>query len=430
MKDKKMMILLAVIVLLLFGLSFLKTRAPKPVDWEPSFVNTKTTPYGTYITYQLLSDIFEKENIKSTRTPVYNNVKGEVSKYLDIDEDLDDDLKSYREVFGDMEYDPSSWIHDLESIEDTTSYIFINTRFSVEKLDLEYLLYFVALGNNAFISAEIFDTKLMDTLRIGRNMQYFKADTLFTLADYPEKKYNFGNINGQIKFNIDSCQQPVRPLAFNNKKDTTFIEIQYGNGHFYLHTMPSAFANVNMLQSKKYDFGFRCLSYLPQNSKIIWDEYQKQGAIGEGSDFKMMLQNPSLRIALYIILAGLLLFMIFRAKRTQRIIPIIKPPVNSSVEFLNTISNLYYRKKDFNFITEKRHAYFLDFIRKNYYMNTETIDNDFINVLSAKSGVDKDKLSELFALYRDLSTLRYIPNETFLQYNSLLEEFYRNVKNK
>lgn len=185
-----------------------------------------------------------------------------------------------------------------------------------------------------------------------------------------------------------------------------------------------------MLQTDKYDFGFRCLSYLPQNSKIVWDEYQKQGSIAEGSTFKVMLENPPLRTALYIILGGFLLFMIFRAKRTQRVIPVIQPPVNSSLEFLGTISNLYYKKKDLHTIVEKRHAYFLDFIRKNYYMSTENIDNDFTNVLSAKSGVDKDKLNELFLLFKDMTSLAYIPNETFLKYNHLLEEFYRNVKNK
>ena len=219
-------------------------------------------------------------------------------------------------------------------------------------------------------------------------------------------------------------------MAFNNKKDTVFIDVKYGKGHIYLHSVPSAFANVNMLQTGKYDFGFRCLSYLPKNSKIIWDEYQKQGSLGEGSDFKVMLNNPPLRVALYAILIGFLLFMLFRSKRIQRAIPIIKPPVNSSLEFLGTISNLYYRKNDFMTILIKRHAYFLDYIRKHYYMSTENIDNEFVNVLSAKSGMDKDRLSELFHIYKDLSTLAFIETQPFLRYNNLLEEFYRTVKNK
>lgn len=63
-------------------------------------------------------------------------------------------------------------------------------------------------------------------------------------------------------------------------------------------------------------------------------------------------------------------------------------------------------------------------------MSTEKINDDFLDVLSAKSGVERDKLSNLFNLYNDIIILPYAPNDIFLQYNSLLEEFYRKVKNK
>lgn len=463
MKDKKTTILIAAIVILVIGLSFAKSSAPKPVDWKPTFVNTKTAPYGTYITYESLGELFDSKNIRSTRVPIYNNLKNSNSKYLyyedntensgyennqynysdsddeilvsDSDELIDTESIDYQEEDSEADslstnYDPSTWFLDLENIPDTTSYIFINTMFSLDKLDLEYLLDFAGLGNNVFISTEVFDAKLMDTLKIKSDIHYYANDTIYTLTDYPQREYNIGNLYGLVTLNTDSCLYPVHVLATNNKKDTVFIDVKYGKGHIFLHTIPAAFTNLYMLQTRKYDFGFRSLSYLPQNSKILWDEYQKQGISDNNSEFRVMLANPPLRTALYIILAGLLLFMIFRAKRIQRIIPVIKPPVNSSLEFLGTISNLYYRKKDFATIAAKRHAYFLDFIRKHYYMATENIDGEFINVLSAKSGIDKDKLSELFSLYKDLIILPYVSNEMFLKYNSLLEEFYKNVKNK
>ncbi len=463
MKDKKIIALIVVIVILVFGLAYAKSKSPRAVDWKPTFINTKTSPYGTYITYKLLDSIFYKENIRTTRVPIYNNLKKGLDAYFGKDETYDSDsYESYDygqqnddsdtdyidetytmsdipdEDYSDadsLEYveedsDPTAWYHYMDNLPDTSSYLFINREFSLDKLDLEYLLDFAGLGNNVFISAEFFDSKLKDTLGIRSSKPYTYGDTIYTLSDYPANKYRFQSLNGSTKLNTDSCTHPVRVLALNNVKDTVFIDISYGKGHIYLHTIPTAFANVNMLQTDKYDFGFRCLSYLPQNSKIVWDEYQKQGSIAEGSTFKVMLENPPLRTALYIILGGFLLFMIFRAKRTQRVIPVIQPPVNSSLEFLGTISNLYYKKKDLHTIVEKRHAYFLDFIRKNYYMSTENIDNDFTNVLSAKSGVDKDKLNELFLLFKDMTSLAYIPNETFLKYNHLLEEFYRNVKNK
>lgn len=460
MKDKKTIIVVVVIIVLLFGLSYASSKGPKAVNWEPTFYNTKTDPYGTYITYELLGDIFNKKNIRSTRRPIYNNLKKDMEEYFSYEEDYDSYGSGYYNDYDNEDYgysdgvdsiqsdtipteainlsldtiskvDPAAWYRDIEASIDTTSYIFINTKFLLDKVDLEYLLDFVGLGNDVFISSEVFSSSLMDTLKIKVKKEYFASDTIYSLVDFPNKKYDFSSLYGQTRLNTDSCLLPVRPLALNNNKDTVFVEVQYGKGHFYLHTVPSAFVNVSMLKIDKYDFAFRCLSYLPANSKIIWDEYQKQGAMGESdSEFRIMLNSEPLRIALYLILAGLLLFVIFRAKRTQRIVPVINPPVNSSLEFLNTISNLYYRKKDFTTIAEKRHAYFLDFIRKNYYMSTEGVDDEFLNVLSLKSGMESIKLKELFDAYKELVILPYAPNEIFLRYNNLLEEFYRKAKNK
>lgn len=464
MKDKKFVILIVVIILLLIGLSYAQTKAPKAVDWRPTFINTKTAPYGTYIAYELLEDVFNKKNIRSTRRPIYNNLKQDMeehfsyeehpdsygsgyyengesySDYEEYDDDYYDesdtvasvpDFSPATKIDTDDKSDPTEWYRDIEADIDTTAYLFVNTKFSLDKVDLQYLLDFVGLGNNVFISAESFSSNLMDTLGIKTKHKYFESDTVYTLVDFPGRKYNFTGISGETRLNTDSCRLSVRPLAYNNMNDTVFIEVRYGKGHIYLHTVPSAFANVNLLQDNKYDFAFRCLSYLPQNSKVIWDEYQKQGGIGESdSIFRAMLREPALRRALYLILSGLLLFMIFSAKRTQRIIPVIKPHVNSSLEFLGTISNLYYRKKDFKTIVEKRHAFFLDYIRKHYYMSTENINEEFLDVLSAKSRVDRSKLSSLFNSYNDMLTLSYTSNDIFLKYNSLLEEFYRKVKNK
>lgn len=484
MKDKKYIILIVVIVLMIIGLSIAKSNEPKPLDWSPTFINSKTDPYGTYITYQLLGDIFDKNNIRSTRRPIYNNLKNNVDDYLGYDEsynydessdddsDTQEDLilrdsiislinvgdtlsavdlykkhtdvdlsesKKYVEFLADWlahketaaNTDPSAWYRDLEALTDTTSYIFINKDFSIDKLDLEYLLDFVGLGNDVFISAESFSKNLLDTLKIKVDEIKQSSDTVFSLVDSPEKKYRFESIYSQMKLTSEKDSRlTVRALGFNTKWDTVFVEVNYGKGYFYLHTLPSAFANINQLQIDKYDFAFRSLSYLPKNSKVIWDEYQKQGPVGEDSMFRVLLESVPLRIALYLVLIGLLLFMIFRAKRTQRAIPVINPPINSSLEFLGTMSNLYYRKKDFKDIAEKRHAYLLDFIRKNYYLPTENINNEFIVVLSSKSGFEVEKLNNLFTLYKDIATLAHISNDTFLKYNSLLEEFYKKAKNK
>lgn len=457
MKNKKVIIVAAIAGIIFIGILYsFRSAKQKKEMWEVTYANNDTRPYGTYISYQLLKEVFDKNKIISTRKPIYNNLKDSLNQFFYYPEDeMDPDNSGYydkssysyyddnitettvveeypnslteEEIEAEDESDPLSFYKNL-TIRDTAAYVFINSSFSVEEYEIKYLLNFVGLGNNVFISADHFSAHLMDTLGISSDINN-SADTLYTLTDYKKKKYAISPLYYRAKLNADSCKLPIRVLGKSAKnQDTVFLQVRYGHGSFYLHTVPTAFTNINMLNLSKYDFGFRCLSYMPYNNSIIWDEYQTQGPAN--NIFQEMLKNHALKASLLLILIGFILFVLFRGKRIQRVIPIIKPPVNSSIEFLDTISNLFYKKLDTKSIIEKRHAFFLDYVRKNYYLTTETVDGEFIKNLSAKSTMSEDRLSSLFALYNDISTLYYISNETFLQYNEILEEFYKTVKHK
>ena len=56
------------------------------------------------------------------------------------------------------------------------------------------------------------------------------------------------------------------------------------------------------------------------------------------------MSQPALRITWRLMLLGLLLYLIFKGKREQRIIPIIKKPENTTVEFAQSISSVLRRK--------------------------------------------------------------------------------------
>lgn len=429
MKNRKILITTIISVILIVLLSWMKSNEKTPPDWTPTFYNTSTEPYGTYIAYDLLKDIFDKKKIQSTRQPVYNNLKSKLNGYITYTREMeeydneDDEGNSITPV-------NMSFYDSIKALDDTTAYLFINDDFELDKVDLSYFLNFVAVGNNVFISAENISKNLLDTLKIIQKLEYYyETDSIYTLTDFTEKKYRFKNVGRYTRLNLDSCKCPSRVLAKNNKSDTVFVQIQYGKGNIYMHTLPIAFTNFNLLNPKKYDFAFRCLSYIPQNNSILWDEYQKQGLLGEQSFFRVMLNSTPLRIALYLILIGLILYMIFESKRIQRPIPVIKPPVNSSLEFVDTLSNLYYRKNDFKTIAKYRMGYLLDFIRNNYHIPTENIDSEFIDFLQAKSGMEKDKLQNLFDIYKNIEKYPSLNKSYFIEFNNLLEEFYKLVKN-
>ncbi|MDH6354021.1 hypothetical protein M2132_000341 [Dysgonomonas sp. PH5-45] len=408
MKNKSFKILLIVISVLMAGLIYVESVREKPVDWTPTFYNTDKIPFGTYITYNLLDSVFPKGSVQSTRNTVYEELY-----YPDYSGRNNDSIY-------------------LNAAEDETgmAYIFIEKDFSINKLDLECLLNFVYVGNDVFISAEAFSKNILDSLQIKANTSasFLNKDTLYTLKEYNKKQYAFQSIEDKTGLQTDSASSNYHVLGMSSQNDTTFVRIGYGGGNFYLHTVPYAFTNVALLNTDKYDYAFRCLSYLPQDSYVIWDEYHKRGDAGQQGLLQVAKRYPPLKMAITLTGIGIFLFLLFRSKRVQRIIPVIKPPVNSSLEFLSTISNVFYKKRDYLSIAENRYNFFLDKVRNRYYMRTEQLDGEFMKTLSLKSGVEQPSVERIFYRYNRLRQETPVSNATFIAFNEALEEFYKKIE--
>lgn len=414
MSNKKMIILVVSVTLILAGIAFL-FKEQKPIDWSPTFLNVEKKPYDTYISYRLLNDIFPDGSVESTRKYPSNTLE-----YTDY----------YIEDY------------DYEQDEHLTSYIFVNKTFTCSEYDLEYLLDLAYYGGNVFISSESFAQNLLDSVYIGVNKEDIfwgnNKDTIYQLIDYPDRKYNFKSILTKNSFYIkDDSPYTYRILGTQVLKNgivkgISFIQINYGDGKIYLHANPVAFTNVCMLDSTKYDYAFRCLSYLPKSSEVIWDESQKDYPFDyrETNLFKVIVRYKPLLMALIVTIVAGILFMLFRSKRTQRIIPVIKPPKNTSLEFLDTISNLYYIKADSPSIAEYRYNFFMDIVRKKYYLSTETINDEFVKTLSLKSNVEIDTIERIFELYKYIKNSGGVSNKTFIEFNDALEKFYKESNQK
>ena len=110
------------------------------------------------------------------------------------------------------------------------------------------------------------------------------------------------------------------------------------------------------------------------------------------------MRYPALKMALYLLLAGGGLYLFFRARREQRPIPVVVPPQNRMLEFVSTVSLLYFKKKEHLSIAFKRIDYFLEKIRSGYLLPTEVLDSRLVKLLSERSGVGEQQTEELISL--------------------------------
>ena len=381
--------------IIFFTLTFLlylvvRIAEPKSIDWSLSFSKEDKIPYGSFVLYHLLPEVFPGGKIQTSPFPIYNNLKD----------------KNYT----------------------NTNYIFINNTFTPDELDTKELLNYVSEGNNVFIAANYIRGKITDTLNVVSNLSYMGNDSI---------KINFANDELKNKFPYSFKDSPLDyyftnldssgtiALGFNDDEKTNFIRIKFGKGNFYLNSVPIAFTNFNILDSLNSDYIFKSLSYLPDNKTIFWDEYYKAGKADVRTPLRFILSTQPLRWAYYVLIFSILLYIIFEGKRKQRIIPEINPLQNSTLEFAGIIGRLYYQQKDHKNMAEKKIRYFLDQIRIRYYIKPDEFNEETIGKISMKSGVELKEVQSLFKYINYIEILSRVKEKELKHVNFLIESFYK-----
>ncbi len=391
MKRKNIKYLVPLIITLII-ITIIKIIEPEEIDWTKSFAKKDKIPYGGYIIYDLSDELFPTRDVVLKELPIYNILKD--NYYFN------------------------------------TNYVFINNYFSPDRLDTEYLLRFVADGNNVFISAFGIYGNLADSLKIQTFDEFFSEDSININFSLPEVKS--GNGFTYFKGNFDNYFSEfdtvlVQVLGKNENGNVNFLRIKYGEGNFLLNTVPLAFTNYHLLNSDNNEYVYKALSHLPVQ-QTFWDDYYKDGNKYQASTLQYIMSQQSLKWAYYIILVSVVFFIFFYGRRKQRIIPVIAPLTNTTVEFVETVGNLYYQQKDFKNIAEKKISYFLDYLRSKYLIKTGSFDEETIQKIADKSSLSSGKIKSILREIGKINHSQKITEEDLTNINYQIEKFYERTK--
>ena len=219
-------------------------------------------------------------------------------------------------------------------------------------------------------------------------------------------------------------QDGHKALGRNKAGRLNFMKVPVGKGFFYINTVPLAFTNYELISLKQSDYAATALSHLPVQP-LYWDEYQKEGRLDDQSVLRVIMRYESLKWAYYLTLAAIMLFLLFKAKRTQRVIPVLEKPRNTTLEFVQVIGNLYFNNGNPGNIADKNIAYFMEYLRLHYHVSTSTWDEELRERIVAKSGADAALVAEVFDLIQSIRQSKAISDQTLLLLNNKLEDFYR-----
>ena len=347
---------------LLWAIALLSLYGCPPVNWYETYRIDEQHPFDLYVLYELLEARPEG---------------------LTVLQDTSD-------------------LSQLDSLAGS-NYVYVGHRPFYGEAAVTGLLDYVERGNTAFLATEEIPEDLAyhlfgdDCYYSEYFEEYYYEDTRFpTIVADTVNTYRYPSGDSFQLVNIRFWKPAATSMAVVNDLllcdetldiqvlgsldtfGTNFLRLGWGRGNFYFHSNPHFFTNWFLVDSAEYRYPEALLSVIA-DGPILWDEYhrryrrppagsanntpqaQRQYNGGRnllnGNDTLLYIQERrELAFAWYTLLVGSLLFVIFRGRRRQRIIPIIPPRENSSRRFIDTISRLVYQKGNHTALAQRELA--------------------------------------------------------------------------
>jgi hypothetical protein len=223
----------------------------------------------------------------------------------------------------------------------------------------------------------------------------------------------------------------VETLGYLDNTGPNFLRFAHGDGYFYLHLAPQAFTNYQLRDAAVFDYANQCLSVLGAGP-VYWDEFNKspyetyeppaeeqnQRLLRSNHALRYLLSEPPLAAAWYLLVALAILFVLFRAKRRQAIVPVRPARQNTSFAYLSDIGELYYQSSNHRQLAEEQRKLFETHLRNRYglsYRNDATFTAD----LATRAGITTEQAEQI------QRELRYLQGANEVFGHGDLLRFYR-----
>lgn len=430
MKSSRNFLFAMLVLFVLFCL--LQVNLPKKFVWSPTFSHVDKQPFGCFVfdsvltqslpngyhvtkkTFFQLDQEHAKEKISVLMVVDQHNLKQLDVKYLCniarrggkvmvvASSSLDDGRNADTVVVDELERTFKVRIEDgmyfsLRGIlaglkahdNDMYDTIYWNNRETMYAAQ-SYRMFYNMVGGTLFVDSVPKVKRLAYTLSAAG--YDYKLDSLY-VGDFTR----FDTI-------VDEKERIERIDTFAIKKVPTAVSVPYGKGEVIFVSSPLLFTNYGMLEGNTSVYIFRLMSYLADLPVYRTEAYVKTDAmlVAEQSPFREFIKRPPLRWALYLALLGVVLFMIFTARRRQRVIPIMSKPANRSLEFIQLIGTLYYQRKNHVDLVRKKFKLFAEELRKTAGVDisdVNTDDREYL-LLAEKTGMNSDRLKKVIRQIR------------------------------
>lgn len=384
-------------------LCFLQACTPRPRtrDWSKNYYFFRNEPYDVMVFFKLLEERDEGVEVL-TNNFQRRMTQAEESNYIQLGSSIDLDSNKISAL---REY----------VYEGNNAYL-ISSRTPFFLLNELYKYYpVIGYGDTTFTQIEVHFE--------GESKQYlFEHQSQGEPAPYSWSKLYWDSLYS------DTAGQP-EPLSYFADTCVNYFKVSYGKGSFYFHTQPVLFTNLMLKEPAGFEHLQKAFKEL-KPGKVYWDisynyrqiEDQKN-ASKTASPLKLLFSHPSLKWGWYVFLIGIVLFILFRSKRRQRIIPILPSNSNDSLEFAKNMGKLYFTSNNHKFIALEMYDTFLTDARNRYQVDTNLPPRDIFAQLAKKSGLGQELMNDLMDHFK-IRFSEYSKSDQLIKLYNSLNHYY------
>lgn len=336
----------------------------------------------------------------------------------------------------------------LDSIpqHDSATYIFVGEGFGMYSYEFDVIDTYVDSGSTIFMAFDHVTENLYE--------RYFEPGAY--LWDYSNKFYvalGDTSLLYSAVFQNDTVQADWYPFEPSSIKDTLYRAFAWGmnypiafesdqkKGKVIMHSVPRLFCNYQVITPNGFAHASIMLRRIPKDKPVIWMEYgrqvvnqpnnnsldssQEEGQGNEKQDnsyLQFIMKNEALRWAFLYGILVFLLYVLFRAKRREAVLPGVPEKRNMSLAFVDTLSSIYLsRNSPYSILLVLRKNFYVA-INRHFYidlLNTKNREED-VNRLIEKASVEGEELRKV---------LRFVETKKPSDVNqATLSDLYRYIR--
>ncbi|WP_312088798.1 hypothetical protein [Chryseobacterium sp.] len=378
-----------VFIVIMVIVALFEVNKKEVVDWRKNFDVNKKSPFGLFIFNKESKDLF-KGNIK----------KIDVSPYNYYSENKNKNTGKKNILVIESKLDAESWYKILDQAKS---------------------------GSNVMIIGSDIPKKISDSIGFYNSHNSFEDKNSLQFTDYKflNDSINLDKFPSGVGFTYIKPKVEIlgKTVEKDNDNQANFIKVSFGKGNIFVHSEPLFLTNYYLLKPQNLKYAQNVFSYLDDSETLWFTEANTQESRWA---LRFWLSHPPLKYAWWVLLGGLVLFIVFNAKRKQRIVPIIEPLKNTSADFVKSIGNLYLQEGDFHDMMAKKAQYFLNKIRIDLLIDTKNLDADFAKKLHLKTGKSLEIIEEAIVLIKKgQDPYASVVKEDLSRMNRLLDDIFK-----